>query len=577
MPRRRTAAEIREARLLEGSVAVDAAFYAACEHSFEAFYRGIIIDGQHGAFMFDLVGQDFQRRCFQELTPSIQALRDGDMPECRRFWVERTKKASKDADLAVIVLWLVAFGNRPFHIQIGAANQAQANEILKRVSALLQHNNWLNERIRIIHNQIKSAKTTVSGQPMVECDIVATDKSGGKHGATPDLLILNEVTHIDHKWEYVETMFTNADGVARGIVIIATNAGFQGTKAHVWRQNALRKQMEDGSWQVHVFAKPAPWHSDATLRDVKARLPKSSFQRLWWGHWVSGKGDALDEDKLDGMFTLDGPTLQPEQGWEYVIGVDLGVKHDHTGVVVVGTNHVEQRAKIALWRRWKPVDGSGTNGGIDEVALPEVQKAIYHWYRLYRAHTVFYDPSQAILMIQQLQRQGVICTPIDFIASNLKAMAESFQAIISAGKLAAYDDADHSLRAEFAKFNIVEKSYGLRLEAISDETGHADVGTALIITMPYVRDALNGTPMLQPDEPITFNEKVPLTKEEIDTTPDELRELILMNDPKGLAAMGVPDTRAGIIGKDQQPVAATGPDKDIDDDEYLNSIVDWYR
>lgn len=505
------------------------------------------------------------------MAPSINALRDGDMPPCRRFWIERTKKASKDADLAVVILWLIAFGTRPFHIQIGAANQSQAGEIVRRIDAILVHNDWLNQYVQIIQNKVKSTKLTAAGQALVVCDVVATDKSGGKHGATPDLLVLNEVTHVEHNWDFVQTMFDNADGVARGVVIVATNAGFFGTKPHIWRQHAVKKQSEDQTWQVHVWDRPAPWHSQATLDDVKARSSHGNYTRLWWGQWVSGKGDALDEDKLNAMFTLPGPTLQPEPGWEYVIGVDLGVKHDHSGVVVVGINYSLQLCKTAIWGRWKPVPGTGKNGGIDEVPLDAVQRTVLQWYRLFRAHTVFYDPSQAILMIQQLQRQGVICTEMPFIASKLKAMAEAFQTIVTAGKIQAYDDAAGSLRAEFAKFNIVEKSYGCRLEAVSDETGHADVGTALIICMPYVRDALNGSNFLHPDDPITFSDCRGLAGEELDEMPDDLREIAELGDPK-LRRSRAPAAAPGIIGKDTKPKQDTLPDSDVSDDEYFRQL-----
>ena len=66
-----------------------------------------------------------------------------ERPKMQRFWIERTKKASKDADLAVIMMWLVAFPVRPLYMQVGAADRVQAGIVKDRMSHLLHHNPWL--------------------------------------------------------------------------------------------------------------------------------------------------------------------------------------------------------------------------------------------------------------------------------------------------------------------------------------------------------------------------------------------------------------------------------------------------
>ena len=52
---------------------------------------------------------DFQRTDFAAMAPSLVAVARGDVPALRRFWIERTKGGSKDCDVAVAILWLLAF------------------------------------------------------------------------------------------------------------------------------------------------------------------------------------------------------------------------------------------------------------------------------------------------------------------------------------------------------------------------------------------------------------------------------------------------------------------------------------
>ena len=66
------------------------------------FVRGLKIASQTGPAVFENCMAGFQRDTFIEMAPSLEALRVGEKPKMQRFWIERTKKASKDADLAVV-------------------------------------------------------------------------------------------------------------------------------------------------------------------------------------------------------------------------------------------------------------------------------------------------------------------------------------------------------------------------------------------------------------------------------------------------------------------------------------------
>ncbi len=499
------------------------------EEDFMVFCRGLHIASQTGPRVFENCMQTFQRVCFADIAPNLQAVRAGDMPAIRRFWIERTKKASKDADLGVMVLWLIAFPKRPFYGQIGAADRGQAAIVKERMSVLLHLNPWLNEKVELVNNEIRSKKKMANGKPMAHFDIMSSDVSGA-HGGTPDVLIINELSHITKK-EFAENLQSNAAGVAQGIMIIATNAGFRGTWQEVWKLNALRSN----DWSVHCLAKPAPWTSRQTLKDEQKTLPPSKYKRLWRGRWASGKGDALQEEVIDGCFKLKGPLSAPERGWTYFGGEDLGITHDHAGVAIVGCHIGFQKIKLAFMEAWEP---SVKVAGKTEVDLMLVEQRIVEIHKLFGTYQFGFDPHQASLMAQRLRKVNVPMREVPFVPHNLNRMASCLMQVLEQGILECYDDDDGRLRRDFGKLNIVEKAYGYKLEAVSDEFGHADVGTALLIALPMAVDFLAGClDGLGPDDDLVDTNDGELTEEELQDMPDELRS-IYGNEQEGM----IPET-----------------------------------
>jgi hypothetical protein len=521
--------------LTEEEEQIIAAYRRNAEKSFRSFYGGIQVDLGGVSRMFDCVAAPFQRKSFEEMTESLEQLRRGDVPKCQRFWIERTKKSSKDADIAILVLWLIAFPLRPFLVQIGAADSEQAGIIKDRVNRLLHWNPWLKEHVEVQFNQIKS-KRVIEGTktPMAVCNILAADESGG-HGGTPDLMIVNELTHIT-KWGFVQTLLDNADGVPRGVAIIVTNAGFKGTAPEAMRNHA----MSSPDWTVNILQGPAPWHSMQFLRNARARSAPSRYKRLWQGFWVSGVGDAVDESKIDIAFCLSGPLKQRENNWEYIMGVDLGVKHDHSAVFVLGMNPFEQKLKAAYWQAWKPLEATG------EVDLRDVRATIKMLNDRYGVSAVWFDPHQAALMAQDLMAAGLNMQEMSFSPlSNREKMACSYVQVMNLGILQLYDDSTGTLRRDLGKFVIEEKvalardkgtdregtGFGAVLKAVSDEYGHADVGTAMIITLPAAVDCLGlSNSHLDELQPV---DRKPLTKEEIDGMDTGLREIFELDSGRG--------------------------------------------
>ena len=157
---------------------------------------------------------------------------------------------------------------------------------------------------------------------MARWDIMAADISGS-HGGTPDVLIINELSHVT-KWQFIENLMSNAAGVPRGIVIVATNAGIIGSEAERWKKNALANE----NWAVRIWADTAPWIGHQHVKEQRQQLREPEYQRLWRGVWISGTGAALKQGQISKCFVHKGPLDGPIPGWVFIAGLDLGVKHD---------------------------------------------------------------------------------------------------------------------------------------------------------------------------------------------------------------------------------------------------------
>lgn len=485
------------------------------ENDFLTFARGLTIPSASGPKLFYDCMADFQRDFFEAVAPSLHALRDGTLPPRRRFWLERTKKASKDADLAVIVSWLMSFPKRPFKIQITAANQKQAGIVKTRIEDLIYFNPWLRHRMRVVMNKIEGTRMT---KDLCKTTIEATGTAGGAHGETPDLLILNELVHVD-KWKVMETHRDNADGVPQGVVIISTNAGFRGTKAEVWRTIAINGDR----WQTHIWHKQAPWVDAADVKEAKDRNDPFEYARLWEGRWISGRGGAVSEKDIDACFNADlQPLVAPEDGWFYTAGLDLGISHDHSGLAVVGANPLLGRLRVACLKDFSPeIMGGGEKLEIDSDAVEAACKWAFDTFRI---DWFGYDPAAGgSFMAQRLIKLGLPMQEMTFSnPSNKVAMAKCFVQSLKERKLECFED--EALRRDMGKFEIEAMlPSGFKLKAVSDEYGHADVGTALVIALPRAMSLLSY--VFSKDQVYFVDDNEELNNEEIEDMPDELRDI----------------------------------------------------
>jgi len=409
-----------------------------------------------------LTPNEHQLRLARKLSPAALTAALGGKPRdgvLMRFWVEWTKGAGKDLFIALLFVWLVAFARRFLDMQIGAADRAQAGDFLK----------WARQIVSVCHLEdlveIQSyAIVSLNPKTRSICDVVAADLHGS-HGARPSVLCVNECSHIA-KTEFVQTLLDNASKVSDGLVLIFTNAGFKNSFA--WDLREVARQSE--RWVFDQFARPAPQIPAKEMEEAEKRNPPMRFRRLFWGDWSDASSDMLPSDLIDAAITQTGPMTGQEPGWDFVMGIDLGVRHDRSALVVLGANAMLHRVRVAHLQSWRP------KPGID-VKLEAVVNAVVAANVRFRPVVTIFDPNQARLLAELCRKAGVFMEEQKF---GPGAMAQAAQATLEAFVDRRIDLYRHpELIADLKALTIEERPFGARIVAPTSATGHCDLGIAL--------------------------------------------------------------------------------------------------
>jgi hypothetical protein len=275
-----------------------------------------------------------------------------------------------------------------------------------------------------------------------------------------------------------------------GVVILATNSGTIGTECHKLREICRTSPR----WKFLQFSRPAPHISAEELEEAKLRNSSERFARLFRGIWSRGLGDAIDvadvEAAVDATLApLAGRTIILPNGRPtsptFVAGLDLGIKHDHSALVVLAAVHETRRIRLAHAESWAPKMFTG--GKVD---LRTVQAAVLAAHRKFGFSACWFDPWQAMLLADGLRSEGVRMEEMTFSGGNLNRMATTLLEVHRSRQVDWFPC--QRLIDDVMRLRIVEKSYGHRLEATQDADGHSDLGTAYAICLPAAVDALNG-------------------------------------------------------------------------------------
>jgi phage terminase large subunit-like protein len=472
---------------------------------------------------FGDVMEPWQETDFEATDPGWMKIagHDVDAPFFRRAWLERPRGHSKTSDLATMVTWALAFAQRTIRGVACGADRDQAALLVNAIERLLRENPVL-DAILDVRQQPPRVVNNRNGSVL---EIVASDVATS-WGHLCDFFVLDEVCHHRNRGLF-DSLVSAAAKKPNALVIAISNAGFM----EEWSWTVRETVRADPAWYFsRLDGSVASWITTETLDEQRRLLPTAVYARLWENQWSTGSGDALAGDVVDRAIVLDGPSTERVGGWRYVAGLDLGVRRDASALVVLGVNTghtrirhqprtlpsslraaveaglappprgetVEERVegsgavRLVYVRAWTPTAGR-------EVDLQSVEDEVRRVADLFRVKTLGYDPWQARHLAQRLGKVGIPMREVVFGGANLQTMAsELIEGFNEAGRIELYEDRD--LIRDLKKLRIVDRSYGFKLDAPRDGTGHGDRGTAFSIALMQARLLRNAIPRRIRDE-----------------------------------------------------------------------------
>lgn len=450
-----------------------------------AFRAALMVDaGRAAPVRFADVIEPWQAADFRATDPGWRVVGDAKL----RCYLERPRGHSKTSDLAMMVAHRLAFAPRILRGYAAAADRDQARLLRDALARLIRFNPWLDELLDVQNYTVRNRATGHPGKDsqleILSCDV------GSSYGLLPDFVIADELTHWGASGEALwHSLISSAAKRPSCMVVVISNAGTGKGDSWQWKVREHARTSQD--WHFSRLDGPrASWITDKTLDEQRRILPGSVYARLWLNQWVQG-GDALDGADVDACVTLGAPEANGAPGWDYVGGLDLSVKRDHSAFVIIGCNRKTQRLKLARVKSWEPPVGG-------EIDLQDVQSYVRRMHKRFKLRDVLYDPFQAALMAQQLSKAGVRCTEWNMSGKNQVLMASTLLEVFRSRRIDLYRDPQ--LIADLLRLNIAVKSYGYRLEASRNAAGHADRAIALAIALPTAVELGSRRPLIDLEE-----------------------------------------------------------------------------
>jgi hypothetical protein len=387
----------------------------------------------------------------------------------RAFW-ERGRGHGKTTDLAIVLLYTLAAAVRPIVAVISAADSDQARLIRHAAERLVQQNPWLGRLVEIQGSRI-------IGQAGAVANFVAADV-GSSFGWTPDLLIVDEVTHHGPSGERMwHSLFSSAAKRPGCVVLVATNAGCRATNEWQWslRENARTSP----GWYFHALdGIQASWLSERAIAEQRRMLPPQVFDRLWENRWQTGGNGAIAETDLQAALRFDDKPSIVEPGAVCFAGVDLATSRDTAAVVIVSREANGCRVSLVDILEWTPTPGR-------RIQISDIEQAIIAAHAKYNLSQVAIDSWNASLLVERLGAAGVSVAEVPATAANLRQMADALLNHLAEGTIALWPH--DALVRDLRALQLVERGSSWRLESPRDGNGHGDRASALQLSLLAAR------------------------------------------------------------------------------------------
>lgn len=478
-----------------------------------AFRASLRIDADGIAKPLGKCLDPWQQADFAALDPAWQAVvGHSQQSAIQRAWLERPRGHSKTQDIAVSVLWALFASRRSLVGVAASGDKDQAGLLRDACDRLCRLNPWLSAVLEVQASKVANKHTGS------ELRILTSD-APTSYGLTPDFIVADEITHWA-KRDLWNSLLSSAAKRRHCLLLVISNAGFGDS----WQWETRQAVQSDRAWYFSRLDGPqASWITADRLAEQRRLLPDIAYRRLWENQWTTGSGDALREDDIARSLTLTGPTHEPESGWAYVGGLDLGLSKDASAFAVIAKHigyHQETYTPAKLTDRQRMLVEAGLmrrpKGTTETIAIPatnriklvqlhlwrpsgdkrvdlsEVEETIVATNQRFGLSLLGADPWQASYLVTRTSSQGVPTVSVDFTGMALRSMCACVLESFGEGLIDLYHN--RNLLADLRALRVEERAYGVRLTSPRGPNGHGDSATALAIALHVAKDIHRRTP-----------------------------------------------------------------------------------
>jgi Terminase large subunit, ATPase domain len=403
-------------------------------------------------------------------------------PEVRRFWLGRPRGFSKTSDCAAFTIsaalsGLIPPGERGFCV---AGDRDQAALVSQAVAGFVRRTDELHGVVQVDRNEIKFGTVSVTVE-VLSSDAPSAWGRRGHWWIVDELPSWSDTPNSHEFFDAVVSAWAKVP-TCRAIII-----GTAGSPVHFARRH-YETAAASNSWRLSDTHDTAPWMLASDIADQQRSLSAGTFARLFRNEWVQAEDHLVSEENLRRCVTVTDWPADPKPNTRYVIGVDLATKFDSTAVCVA---HTETRGG----ERHVVVDDLEVHAprpGAD-VSLANVERRVEQLSRRYRGAQVFFDPSNAAQMLENLRGRGVRCEEFKFTAASNDKMTNTLHTMLRDACIDLPDD--ERLLDELLSVRVVETRLGgLKVDTIPGKhDDQVDVLGIVTLTLMGRRASTGGT------------------------------------------------------------------------------------
>lgn len=456
--------------------------------------------------------------------------------QVRQHWVELPRGARKTTDLAGLLLVILLLQAPAMaRVFVGASDVEQAAELIDAAEGLIIRTPELAGQFKVNELEISNTKTGAA--------VIALAADASAMGKRAYMIVLDEVANWPEtrRARKFWTALVSGNRKLRDCrTVVISNCG--DPQSWTWRRRETARTSD--AWRFFTMPGPLPWLTESDLRILRENSEvESEYERLHMNRWVAAEDRLATPEDLRACTVLPGP-LPPRHGMHYVVTLDVGTKNDRTVVAVMhAEKDVTGTRKVVLdaIRRWQ----GNRNRPVD---LQNVADTVAELSARYNRAQALIDPSQAILIGQQLRGRGVAVDEFNFTGSSVGKLALALHQAIRQHRIDLPDDPD--LLDELATVRLEKNTLGVyRLQ--HDSNSHDDQAVALALGCHHLMEQANAA---------TFH--------------FGMAEINPAHDP--FAIGGPPPAAPQTIGG-YSTLSAGGRVRGWPDDFYLGGIPPWAR